>query len=89
MKNKKIVFMGTPTFAVPILESLIEKYNVVLVVSQPDREKDRKGNLLMTPTKEVAIKNNIPVYQPLKIREEYQEILNYKPDINLVFILYQ
>lgn len=81
MKDKKIVFMGTPTFAVPVLESLIEKYNVVLVVSQPDREKDRKGNLLMTPTKEVAIKNNIPVYQPLKIREEYQEVLNYEPDI--------
>lgn len=81
MKNKRIVFMGTPTFAVPILESLIENYNVVLVVSQPDREKDRKGNIIVTPTKEVAIKNNIPVYQPLKIREEYQTILDYKPDI--------
>ena len=66
MKDKRIVFMGTPIFAVPILESLIENYNVVLVVSQPVREKDRKGNLLVTPTKEVAIKNNIPVYQPLK-----------------------
>lgn len=73
--------MGTPTFAVPMLEALIEKYNVVLVVSQPDREKDRKGNLIVTPTKEVAIKNNIPVYQPLKIKEEYQTIIDYKPDI--------
>lgn len=73
--------MGTPIFAVPVLEALIKNYNVVLVVSQPDREKDRKGKLLMTPTKEVAIKNNIPVYQPLKIREEYQKILDYKPDI--------
>ena len=81
MKDVRIVFMGTPTYAVPILESLIENYNVVLVVSQPDREKDRKGNLLVTPTKEVAIKNNIPVYQPLKIREEYQTVLDYKPDI--------
>ena len=81
MKNKRIVFMGTPTFAVPVLKSLIENYNVVLVVSQPDREKDRKGNILMTPTKEVAIENNIPVYQPLKIKEEYQTVLDYKPDI--------
>ena len=81
MKDKRIVFMGTPTFAVPMLEALIEKYNVVLVVSQPDREKDRKGNLIVTPTKEVAIKNNIPVYQPLKIKEEYQTIIDYKPDI--------
>lgn len=81
MKDKRIVFMGTPTFAVPVLKSLIENYNVVLVVSQPDREKDRKGNILITPTKEVAIENNIPVYQPLKIKEEYQTILDYKPDI--------
>ena len=81
MKDKRIVFMGTPTFAVPVLKSLIENYNVVLVVSQPDREKDRKGNILMTPTKEVAIENNIPVCQPLKIKEEYQTILDYKPDI--------
>ena len=81
MKDKRIVFMGTPTFAVPVLKSLIENYNVVLVVSQPDKEKDRKGNILITPTKEVAIENNIPVYQPLKIKEEYQTILDYKPDI--------
>lgn len=81
MKDKRIVFMGTPTFAVPVLKSLIENYNVVLVVSQPDREKDRKGNILMTPTKKVAIENNIPVYQPLKIKEEYQTVLDYKPDI--------
>ena len=43
MKDIKVVFMGTPSFAVPILESLIEKTNVVMVVTQPDREKDRKG----------------------------------------------
>ena len=48
MKDKKVVFMGTPTFAVPILKYLIEATNVVLVVSQPNREKDRKGNLIDT-----------------------------------------
>lgn len=81
MSDKKIVFMGTPEFAVPVLNELIKNYNVVLVVSQPDREKDRKGNLLMTPTKKLAIDYNIDVYQPTKIKEEYEKILNYKPDI--------
>jgi len=46
MKNIKVVFMGTPTFAFPILDSLIKEYNVVMVVSQPDREKDRRGNII-------------------------------------------
>lgn len=73
--------MGTPSFAVPILEALIEKTNVVMVVSQPDREKDRKGNVIYSPCKSIAINNNIPVFQPLKIREEYQTILDKKPDI--------
>ena len=54
MKDIKVVFMGTPSFAVPILESLIEKTNVVMVVTQPDREKDRKGNIIYSPCKELA-----------------------------------
>lgn len=81
MKNLKVVFMGTPTFSVPILEELIKKTNVILVVSQPDREKDRKGNLLPTPIKELAIKNQIAIYQPTNIKTEYQKIIDYNPDI--------
>ena len=81
MKNIKVIFMGTPSFAVPILESLINNYNVILVVSQPDKEKDKKGNIINTPVKELAIKNNIPVFQPNNIKEEYQKILDYNPDI--------
>lgn len=81
MKDIKIVFMGTPIFALPILKSLIDNYQVSLVVSQPDREKDRKGNILPTPIKRIAEENNIKVYQPINIRKEYQEILNTKPDI--------
>jgi len=81
MKNARVVFMGTPEFAVPILDGLIKNYNVVLVVSQADREKDRKGNLLYTPVKKLAIDNNIPVYQPDNIRREYDKILEYNPDI--------
>lgn len=81
MKKLKVVFMGTPTFSVPILQSLIEKTNVVLVVSQPDREKNRKGELLPTPIKELANKYNIDVFQPSNIKKEYQKIIEYNPDI--------
>ena len=81
MKNLKVIFMGTPTFAVPVLEKLIEETNVVLVVSQPDREKDRKGNILPTPTKKLALEKNIEVYKPSKIKEEYQKIISLNADI--------
>ena len=81
MKNLKVIFMGTPTFAVPILESLIKNTNVIMVVSQPDREKDRKGNYLYTPTKQVAIEHNIEVFQPTKIKEDYEKIIKVHPDI--------
>lgn len=81
MKNLKVVFMGTPTFSVPILEALIENTNVLLVVSQPDREKDRKGNYLYTPTKKMAIEHNIEVFQPPRIKEDYEKIINLNPDI--------
>ena len=81
MKNLKVVFMGTPTFAVPVLEQLIKETDVILVVSQPDREKDRKGNILPTPIKKLALDNNIEVYQPSKIKEEYEKIISLNPDI--------
>ena len=77
----RIVFMGTPSFAVPVLENLIEKYEVVLVVTQPDKEVGRKRILTPSPIKEVALKNNIEVFQPFKIREDYQKVLDAKPDI--------
>lgn len=81
MKNLKVIFMGTPSFSVPALKQLIEKTNVILVVSQPDREKDRKGNIIPTPTKKLALDNNIEVYQPSKIKEEYEKIISLNPDI--------
>lgn len=81
MKKINVIFMGTPSFAVPVLKKLIEETNVILLVSQPDREKDRKGNLLPTPTKKVALENNIEVYQPDKIKESYEKITSLKPDI--------
>ena len=81
MKNIKAVFMGTPSFAYPILKELIEYLDVIMVVCQPDREKDRKGNIVYPPCKELALENNIEVFQPQKIREEYQKVLDKKPDI--------
>ena len=77
----KIIFMGTPDFAVPVLEGLIENYEVVLVVSQPDKKVGRKQELKNTPIKEVAIKNGIDVFQPEKIREDYEKIIDLKPDL--------
>lgn len=81
MENINVVFMGTPMFARVVLEKLINKTNVIMVVCQPDREKDRKGNIILSEVKKIALDNNIEVYQPLKIREEYQYILDKKPDI--------
>lgn len=79
---QNVVFMGTPDFAVPILKQLVEdKYNVVLVVTQPDRPKGRKRKLTPPPVKEEAIKQGIPVYQPEKVKDTYREILAYEPDI--------
>lgn len=73
--------MGTPDFAVPILEILIQNTNVVLVVSQPDKKVGRKQILTKTPIHEVADKYGIPVFQPEKIRNDYERILEVKPDI--------
>ena len=64
MKNKNVVFMGTPDFAVPVLEMLIEKTNVIMVVTQPDKEAGRKKELVFSPVKKVAISHDIPFFNP-------------------------
>lgn len=81
MKDVKVVFMGTPDFSVPVLEMLIEETNVVLVVTQPDKEVGRKRELRPSPVKEVALKNNIAVFQPEKIRKDFELIKEIKPDL--------
>lgn len=81
MNKLKIVFMGTPKFSVPILEALIEKYDVIGVVTQPDKEVGRKKILTPSPVKECALKHSIPVFQPKRIRKEYKEIVDLHPDI--------
>lgn len=82
MNNTRIVFMGTPKFASNVLEGLLSNgYNIVGVVSQPDKEIGRKKILTASPVKEVAIRNNLQVFTPKRIRNEYQEILDLDPEL--------
>ena len=81
MKNLSVVFMGTPEFAVPVLDMLIKETNVKLVVTQPDKLVGRKREIEYPPIKKLALKNNIEVFQPEKIRDEYQKIIDVNPDI--------
>ena len=83
----RIVFMGTPDFSVPTLEALLKGgHEVIGVVTQPDRPKGRGKAVLMTPVKEKALEYGIPVYQPVKAREEsFVELLrSLKPDAMVV-----
>ena len=81
LKDLKVVYMGTPEFAVPTLEMLIEETNVVGVVTQEDKEVGRKKVLTPSPVKECALKHGIKVLTPHNIKEEYEEVLNLDPDI--------
>ncbi|MGO4887832.1 methionyl-tRNA formyltransferase [Anaerobacillus sp. MEB173] len=80
----KIVFMGTPDFSVPVLQQLVDDgYEVIGVVTQPDRPKGRKKTLTPPPVKVAAEQYNIPVFQPEKIKneDELQPILDLQPDL--------
>lgn len=76
-----MIFMGTPDFSVPILEALIHTYDVVLVVTQPDRPKGRKKTLTPPPVKTKALEYGIQVFQPEKIKDEMNELFKYEADI--------
>ena len=84
---RNVVFMGTPDFAEGILQALIDSdYNVTGVFTQPDRPKGRKGQLQAPPVKELALKHDIPVWQPEKIRREenVQILKELAPDVIVV-----
>lgn len=81
MKDKRVIFMGTPDFSVPVLEKLIENTNVVLVVTKKDAYVGRKKVLTESPVAICAHEHNIEVYKPNKLKEDYEYILNKKPDI--------
>lgn len=76
-----IIFMGTPHFAVPILEMLVEKHHVMLVITQPDKPVGRKKIFTPSPVKEKAIELGIPVFQPMKLKLQYEKLLTYDADL--------
>lgn len=83
----RIVFMGTPDFAVKTLEKIIENgYDIVAVVTQPDKPKGRDKKLSPPPVKECALKHNLTVLQPQRARDEafVQELKRYNPDAIVV-----
>lgn len=83
----RIVFMGTPDFSVPTLETLVSsRHEVVGVVTQPDKPKGRGKEIQMSPVKECALKHGIPVYQPVRAREEsfVEEMRALNPDVMVV-----
>lgn len=87
MNNKRILFMGTPDFAEVSLKKLIdEKFNVVGVVTQPDKPKGRGHKMFFPPVKETALERNLPVFQPEKLKNgELKEVLDeLKPEIIIV-----
>lgn len=83
----RVVFMGTPDFAVGTLEAIVEAgHEVVAVVTQPDKPKGRGGAMAMSAVKECAIKHNLTVLQPVKAREEsfVEELRTYNSDVIVV-----
>lgn len=78
----RVIFMGTTPFSCVILQQLLDDgYDVVAVVTQPDRPFGRKKILKASSVKELALKNEIDVLQPVKIRTDFEEVLSYKPDL--------
>ena len=86
MTNLKIVFMGTPEFAVPCLKTLNENYEVIAVITQPDRPKGRGQKLTPSPIKEYALEHNLTILQPEKIKtaEIEEQLKNLAPDLIVV-----
>jgi methionyl-tRNA formyltransferase len=83
---EKLIFMGTPDFAVPVLRALIERYEIVAVVTQPDRRAKRGRKLKVSPVKTVALAHDLPVLQPLSLRrpEAVAELRDLAPEVIVV-----
>jgi methionyl-tRNA formyltransferase len=86
LMNERIVFMGSPEFSVPILQGLADHYHVVGVVTQPDRPSGRGQVMTPPPVKELAVKLEVPVMQPLKLKlpESFDQLANWQPDMIIV-----
>lgn len=78
----KVMFMGTPEIGSRVLKALIDlKLNIVGVICQPDREMDRKKNIIFSPVKKMALEHKIDIFQPEKIKDITEEIRQINPDI--------
>ncbi|AKD05281.1 methionyl-tRNA formyltransferase [Pontibacter korlensis] len=87
MKDLRIVFMGTPDFAVPTLQTLVEhKYNVVAVITAPDKPAGRGQKLNQSPVKEYAVAQGIPVLQPTNLKSEVflEELRSYRANLQII-----
>lgn len=82
----RVVFMGTPDFAVPTLQKLIEKHDVCAVYCQPDKPKGRGHKLQAPPVKEMAIEHDIPVFQPVTFKDEavVKQLEELSPEVIVV-----
>jgi methionyl-tRNA formyltransferase len=86
MKDLRIIYLGTPDFSAELLRYLIEAgYNIIAVVTQGDSPVGRKRVLTPSPVKTLALAHNIPVFTPLRIRKEYDFIVELEPDLILTF----
>lgn len=86
-KDLRIIFMGTPDFAVPTLQILVEhNYNVVAVVTAPDKPAGRGQKIQQSPVKEYAVSQNIPVLQPTNLKSDafLEELRDYKADLQII-----
>ena len=82
MENKHVIFMGTPQIAATVLKNLLQCDVVVdLVVTQPDKKIGRKQIVQYSPVKELALEHGIEVFQPVRIKQEYEFLYTYKPDL--------
>ena len=80
-REPKVIFMGTPTFSVSVLDALIKNYKVKAVVTQPDKQVGRSGKIAKPPVKILAEENNILVVQLDNIKEQYNQIIELEPDL--------
>lgn len=82
-----IVFMGTPDFAVPSLQRMIKEYNVAAILTQPDKPKGRGKKMAYSAVKEEGLKHEIPIYQPIKLKDDrdlIEKLKELKPDFIIV-----
>lgn len=80
-KDVKIVFMGTPEFAVPILNGILEIYKVRAIITQPDKKVGRENKIIYSPIKKVGIEHTVLVLQPNSIKDAVEEIRVLQPDL--------